>query len=114
MLAPGGRFVLVLAHPFLQSPGSGWVDDRIIGEHYWRIGAYLREVAEVHEVEPGVNLRFVHRPLSRYVHALGQAGLAIDDMEEPSPPPALLEEFWDFPEAATIPRVLLIRALLDA
>ena len=29
-------------HPLLQAPGSGWIDDRILGEHYWRIGAYLR------------------------------------------------------------------------
>ncbi len=110
VLEPGGTFVLVLAHPLLQAPGSGWVDDRIVGEHYWRVGAYLREYADVDEVEPGVHLRFVHRPLSSYVHALGRAGLVIDDMEEPSPPPALLAKFWDFPEAASIPRVMLIRA----
>jgi SAM-dependent methyltransferase len=110
VLAPGGRLVLVLAHPLLQAPGSGWIDDRIMNEHYWRVGAYLREYADADEVEPGVYLRFVHRPLSSYVHALGQAGLVIEDMEEPAPPAALLDEFWDFPEAATIPRVMLIRA----
>ena len=38
VLEPGGRFVLVLCHPLLQAPGSGWIDDRIVGEHYWRIG----------------------------------------------------------------------------
>ena len=110
VLEPGGTFVLVLAHPLLQAPGSGWVDDRIVGERYWRVGAYLREHADLDEVEPGVHLRFVHRPLSSYVHALGSAGLRIDDMEEPPPPPVLLEEFWDFPESASIPRVMLIRA----
>ena len=110
VLAPDGRFLLLLAHPLLQAPGSGWVDDRIVGERYWRVGAYLREYAAIDEVEPGVNLRFVHRPLSSYVRAMGRAGLLIDDMEEPAPPAALLEEFWDFPEAASIPRVMLIRA----
>ena len=110
VLAPDGRFLLLLAHPLLQAPGSGWVDDRIVGEHYWRVGAYLREYAEIDEVEPGVHLRFVHRPLSSYVHAMGRAGLLIDDIEEPAPPAALLEELWNFPEAATIPRVMLIRA----
>ena len=58
----------------------------------------------------GVRLRFIHRPLSRYVHALGRAGLLVDDMEEPPPPAALLETLWRFPEAATIPRIVLIRA----
>ena len=98
VLEPGGTFVLVLAHPLLQAPGSGWVDDRIVGEHYWRVGAYLREYADVDEVEPGVHLRFVHRPLSAYVHALGQAGLLIDDMEEPAPPPRCSRSSGTFPK----------------
>jgi len=110
VLEPGGRFVLLLCHPLLQAPGSGWIDDQTLGEHYWRVGAYLDDHVEVDEVAPGVNLRFVHRPLSRYVHAMGRAGLLIDDMEEPSPPEALLRDVWDFPEASTIPRVLLVRA----
>ena len=62
------------------------------------------------EVAPGVALRFIHRPLSRYVHALGEAGLLIDDMCEPAPPARLLADEWGFAEAATIPRVLLLRA----
>lgn len=110
VLEPGGRFVLILCHPLLQSPGSGWIDDQTAGEHYWRIGTYLPDDTVIDEVAPGVHLRFIHRPLSRYVHAMGAAGLLIDDMEEPSPPAQLLAETWDFAEAATIPRVLLIRA----
>lgn len=110
VLEPGGRFVLVLAHPLLQAPASGWIDDRVTDEHYWRIGSYLRDDTVVDEVAPGVSLRFVHRPLSRYVHVIGEAGLLIDDMAEPSPPPRLLATTWDFAEAATIPRVLLVRA----
>ena len=110
VLTPGGRFVLLLAHPLLQAPGSGWVEDQIAGDHVWRIGAYLTEQAEIDEVAPGVHLRFVHRPLSRYVHAMGRAGLLIDDMEEPAPAAALLRDVWEFPEAATIPRVLLVSA----
>ena len=43
VLEPGGRFVLLLCHPLLQAPGSGWIDDRILGEIYWRVGAYLRD-----------------------------------------------------------------------
>ena len=108
VLEPGGRFVLLLAHPLLQAPNSGWVQDENSDERFWRVGAYLQEFDEVVELEPGVHLRFVHRPLSHYVHALGRAGLVIDDMEEPAPPAALLNELWDFPEASTIPRVLLV------
>jgi len=109
-LEPGGRFLLLLCHPLLQAPGSGWIDDRILGEHYWRIGAYLRDDMAVDEVAPDVELVFIHRPLSRYVHAMGRAGLLIDDMEEPAPPAQFLADAGGFPEAATIPRVLLVRA----
>ena len=112
VLEPGGRFVLLLAHPLLQAPRSGWVEDQSVGEHSWRIGSYLVDDIAVDTVAPGVELLFVHRPLSRYVHALGEAGLLIEDMEEPPPAP-LVVDAWDFPEAATIPRVLLIRARLD-
>ena len=75
VLEPGGRFVLVLCHPLLQAPGAGWIDDQIVGEQYWRIGAYLPEDRAFDEVAPGVDLLFIHRPLSRYVHAMGEAGL---------------------------------------
>jgi SAM-dependent methyltransferase len=111
VLEPGGRFVLVLCHPLLQAPGSGWIDDRIVGEQYWRVGAYLREERAFHEVAPGVDLLFVHRPLSRYVHAMGEAGLLIDDMVEAPPPARLVAEEWGFPAATTIPRVMLLRAV---
>ncbi len=111
VLEPGGRFVLVLCHPLLQAPGSGWIDDRIVGEQYWRVGSYLREERAFQEVAPGVDLLFVHRPLSRYVHAMGAAGLLIDDMSEEPPPARLVAEEWGFPAATTIPRVMLVRAI---
>jgi SAM-dependent methyltransferase len=111
VLEPGGRFVLLLAHPLLQAPRSAWIDDRILGEMYWRVGSYLTEQREFDEVAPGVDLLFVHRPLSRYVHAMGRAGLLIDDMVEEPPPPRVIEQTWGFPEAATIPRVLLVSAV---
>jgi hypothetical protein len=41
---------------------------------------------------------------------MGTAGLLIEDMEEPAPPPRLVATTWDYPEAHTIPRVLLLRA----
>ena len=111
VLEPGGRFVLLLCHPLLQAPGSAWIDDRILGEMYWRVGAYLDDERRFHQVAPGVDLLFVHRPLSRYVHALGRAGLLIDDMIEEAPPARVIAETWGFPEAATIPRVLAISAV---
>ena len=110
VLTEGGRLLLFLVHPLLQSPGSGWVDDRGSGEQYWRVGSYLGDDVAIDEVAPGVHLPFAHRPLSRYVHALGQAGLLIEDMVEPSPPPDVLRETGGFPTAHTIPRLMLLCA----
>ncbi len=57
-----------------------------------------------------MNLPFMHRPLSRYVHVMGEVGLLIDDMDEPPPPPGFLAEAWEYGEASTIPRLMLLRA----
>ena len=110
VLTPGGRCLLLLNHPLLQTPGSGWIDDHILEEQYWRVGPYLRDDSTVEEVAPGVNLPFMHRPLSRYIHVMGQVGLLLEDMDEPAPPPGFLDEAWEYGEASTIPRLMLLRA----
>jgi SAM-dependent methyltransferase len=110
VLAPGGRFLFFLNHPLLQTPGSGWIDDRILEEQYWRIGPYLTEDNTLEQVDNGVWIPFIHRPLSRYVNALVDAGLLITRMEEPAPPPGFLERAQEYAEAASIPRLLFMRA----
>jgi SAM-dependent methyltransferase len=110
VLEPGGRFVFFLNHPLLQTPGSGWIDDHILCEQYWRIGPYLTEDTTLEEVDKGVILPFVHRPLSRYVNAMASAGLLVTRMEEPAPPAGFLARAEEYVEAQTIPRLLLLRA----
>jgi SAM-dependent methyltransferase len=110
VLAPGGRFVFMLNHPLLQTPGSGWIDDTILDEQYWRIGPYLLEDDSIEEVAKDVFIPFIHRPLSRYVNGLVAAGLLITRMEEPAPPPGFIARAEEYQFAATIPRLLLLRA----
>ena len=112
VLEPGGRFVFFLNHPLLQTPGSGWIDDQILDppEQYWRVGPYLDEASTVEQVEKGVFIRFVHRPLGRYVNALAAAGLVLEQMVEPAPPAGFLDRAHEYTEAATIPRLLLLVA----
>lgn len=110
VLAQRAPFLFFLNHPLLQTPGSGWVDDHVIDEQYWRIGAYLREDTTFEEVDKGVFLPFVHRPLSRYVNAMAAAGLVITRMEEPPPPAGFLARAQEYRDAATIPRLLFMRA----
>jgi SAM-dependent methyltransferase len=109
-LRPGGRFVFFLNHPLLQTPNSGWIDDQVLDppEQYWRIGAYLTEDASMEEVTKGVFIRFVHRPLSRYVNALAANGLVVERMLEPPPPSGFLARAVEYAEAATIPRLLVL------
>lgn len=112
VLAPGGRFAFFLNHPLLQTPDSGWIDDQMLDppEQYWRIGPYLPEAATMEQVEKGVFIRFVHRPLSRYVNAMAAHGLLIEQMDEPAPPPGFIAQAPEYAEAASIPRMLLLVA----
>ncbi len=110
VLRAGGRFLLLLNHPLLQTPGSGWIDDTILEEQYWRIGPYLVEDARPEEVEKDVWIPFIHRPLSRYINAMVDAGMFVTRMEEPAPPPGFLGRAAEYRDAATIPRLLVLRA----
>jgi SAM-dependent methyltransferase len=108
VLEPGGKFVVMVNHPLLQTPESGYVVDHVLGEHYWRLGPYLRDDAAVEELAPGVELTFLHRPLSRYVNCLADNGLVIEHMDEPAPPPGFLARAPEYEDAATIPRLLVL------
>ncbi|HVE46871.1 MAG TPA: class I SAM-dependent methyltransferase [Acidimicrobiales bacterium] len=110
VLEPGGRFLFFLNHPLLQTPGSGWIDDTILEEQYWRIGPYLVEDTTLEEVDKDVFIPFVHRPLSRYVNSMAAFGLLVTHMDEPAPPPGFLARAQEYAEAATIPRLLFLRA----
>jgi SAM-dependent methyltransferase len=111
VLRPGGRFLFLLNHPLLQTPGSGWIDDQILDppEQYWRVGRYLEEADTLEEVERGVFIRFWHRPLSRYLNAAHAAGMVLEHMEEPAPPPGFLDRAEEYAGAASIPRLLFLR-----
>ena len=86
------------------------IRDRFIDppEQYWRIGPYLTEAATIEEVQKGVFIRFVHRPLSRYINALASAGLSIQRMDEPAPPAGFLAQAPQYESASTVPRLLAL------
>ncbi len=108
VLAPGGRLLLLVNHPVVQGPGSGLVDDTVLGERYWRIGPYLPRQVVVEEVDPGVPVRFAHRPLSGYVNPLCEAGLVLTRLEEPVPPLDFLADSVDLDLELAMPRLCLM------
>ncbi|MGA9279101.1 class I SAM-dependent methyltransferase [Ilumatobacter sp.] len=116
VLEPGGIFCFFLNHPILQTPGSVWVDDHMVDppEQYWRLGPYLDETETTEEVELGVWIRFVHRPISRYVNALAENGLVIERMDEPVPPATFRAQGPGYEESAAFPRLLYIRLTKSA
>ena len=111
VLGAGGRFALFLNHPIIQAPGSGWVDDHTLDppEEYWRLGPYLTETATMEQVEKDVWIRFVHRPLSRYLNAAHAAGLVLERMLEPAPPAGFLERAPEYAAVAVYPRLMYLR-----
>ena len=111
VVEPGGTFLFLLNHPLLQTPDSGWIDDQIVDppEQYWRIGPYLVEQETIEEVQKGVFIRFLHRPLSRYLNALVAHGFVLDHMAEPAPPAGFLAQAPAYEHAATVPRLLVLR-----
>lgn len=116
VLEPGGRLIVFLNHPLLQTKDAAWVIDYNFEppERSWRIGPYLHEGSFVDQVEKGVFVRFVHRPLSRYVNGLLDAGFALTRMEEPAPPEGFIAIAEEYREQAAIPRLLVLRATKGA
>jgi len=108
VLGEGGRFLLLINHPLVQGPGSGLVDDTILGERYWRIGPYLPENVNVEQVDQGVKMAFAHRPLSRYINPLAEAGLFLTRMEEPEPPFEFLSGSVDMEFERSMPRLCVM------
>jgi ubiquinone/menaquinone biosynthesis C-methylase UbiE len=89
-LKPSARVVLLMTHPAFRQPRhSGWGFDEGRKLTYRRIDAYLGEMAvPMKSLGGGMPTRSFHRPISTYVNALAEIGLATDAMLEiPDLPP---------------------------
>lgn len=84
VLEPGGRLCIAIVHP-LNSAGQFAGDDP--GSPFVIEGSYLRTAHYADEIErDGLRMTFagIHRPLERYIAALGDAGFLIERLREPS------------------------------
>lgn len=89
-LAPSARVVMLMTHPAFRQPRhSGWGVDEARKLTYRRIDSYLSELAvPMKSLGGGPPTRSFHRPISRHVNALADAGFATDAMLElPDLPP---------------------------
>ena len=110
VLCEGGKFVLVLNHPVMQTPDSGFIHDHVEEPptKYWRISEYLIETSHFEEVEKGVFLPFEHRSLSRYINSLIESGFTIQRLFEPAPSDRFIEKNPEFSSIRSIPRFLIV------
>jgi ubiquinone/menaquinone biosynthesis C-methylase UbiE len=86
-IKPGGRTVLVFMHPCFRIPKRAhWGFDNDQKIQFRRLDAYGSAEAIPVTTHPGreqsATTVFHHRPLSRIINSLGQAGLAIHACEE--------------------------------
>jgi SAM-dependent methyltransferase len=87
-----GRLVIALTHPCFRAPRrTGWGWDAEAGSQYRRIDGYLSPFSVRLRTHPGAppgtpeaaqHTLSVHRPLSVYLNALGQAGFAVVRCDE--------------------------------
>ena len=86
-LKPGGRCVIVMMHPCFRIPRqSSWGWDDKLKIQYRRLDRYRSELAIPIATHPGSapseHTVFFHRPMEKYLSALGGAGLGVVGAEE--------------------------------
>ncbi len=110
VLRAEGKFVLVLNHPVIQTPDSGFIHDHVADPptKYWRISEYLIETSYFEEVEKGIFLPYEHRSLSKYINSLVDAGFTIQRLYEPSHSDSFIAKNPEFSSIRSIPRLLII------
>ena len=110
VLRQGGKFILVLNHPVMQTPGSGFIHDHATEPptKYWRIADYLIETTHFEEVEKEIFLPYEHRSISSYINTLIDAGFIIQRLYEPSPSDDFIAKNPEFSNIRAIPRLLFV------
>tara|TARA_B100000131_G_scaffold251399_2_gene244984 strand:+ start:261 stop:995 length:735 start_codon:yes stop_codon:yes gene_type:complete len=110
VLRSSGKFVLILNHPAMQTPESGFVFDHAEDppSKYWRVSDYLVETSHFEEVEKGVFLPYEHRPISKYINTLIESGFTIERLYEPTLSDRHINKNPEFVSIRFIPRLLII------
>jgi SAM-dependent methyltransferase len=80
VVKPGGRFALVMNHPFWTAPGSTPITDED-GETLWRPGAYF-STGTSEEPAGESRIVFQHRTLADLLNRAAAAGLTLERVDE--------------------------------
>ena len=111
---PAAGSCFFLNHPLLQTPGQrldrrpGPRPARAVLAHRARTSSRTRRSRRSRRA---CSSRFIHRPLSPLRERAGRrTACSIERMDEPAPPPGFLARAAEYADAATIPRLLYLRA----
>lgn len=119
LLAPGGRLVAVLPHPFTQAPGAHWLAElppvmrgAVPSLTSLAVGEYFERARVRFRFGPGfpaatVNL---HRPLAEWSGLLAAAGFVVERLWEPRPSAAQARRDPAWEPYRRVPYFLLWRA----
>ncbi|MDL2219054.1 class I SAM-dependent methyltransferase [Ruminococcaceae bacterium OttesenSCG-928-O06] len=109
-LAPGGAFIFSVEHPIFTASGpQDWLYDDAGNAVCWPVDNYFHEGART-AVFLGETVQKYHRTLTTYLSGLVQAGFAITDVVEPTPPTRLLAEDATMAQELRRPMMLLVAA----
>lgn len=114
VLAPGGRLALAVVHPF---NSAGDFTSHEPDAPFVVTGSYLDDhPADWSADVDGIRLDFhsEHHPLGAYAAALASAGLLIEQIREPKPPPELIASRPGAARFLRVPVVLHILAVRPA
>lgn len=82
--APGGSVVIANLNPFITACGGpAWVRDEVGHKQFVRVDNYLEEHANW-QAWRGIRILNYHRPMSRYMTLLLEAGLQLAHFQEPT------------------------------
>lgn len=104
VLRPGGRLLFSLDHPFRDCFAD--VEDDYEPTIYAARSYYDRTPMNWNFGDTGVRMTSWHRPISEWVALLAAAGFALEQMLEPEPPAALLDEIWPMDDALSALRAI--------
>jgi 2-polyprenyl-3-methyl-5-hydroxy-6-metoxy-1,4-benzoquinol methylase len=97
LLRPGGRFVFAVLHPCFNNPSTTWLieESRDLSRQYaLKISDYRDAVAPYRAAGEPAPHWFFHRSLATIVRAAQNAGLILDELDEPLFEPDAATSLW--------------------
>ena len=114
LIKMGGRFIFSILHPCFHTPDSCWAGDEDGRFCYRTIDNYFTDTWWTSELASNIRSgrnKVKHRPLFRYINALGARGFTVRRVIEPRPSPEILAIKPQLEVFNRIPAAIIIEAI---